>query len=388
MAGWDWLNKTEQPYNPRFVIRVIVKALILFVLLNVVYAVVQPLSTFDEITVYNTLIDGRERFPYADNPTEAYNISLDRLTAMFASHIVSDSANNDDEFRVFFIGDSSVWGWLLNTDETFNACLNNGNHFTEDGRRLQTYNLGYPVTNALKALMIIDYSLQYEPDAIVWLTTLEGLYDRDLLTNSVIVNNSDRVVELINRFDISLDSDLLEQEITFLDETIVGQRREIAELIRHQFYGVVWASSEFDHTDPHFFRAPMENLPDSEGIPGRGYIEIGNLDPDLISLDAISAGMTVASESDVPILLVNEPIFISNGINSDLRYNYLYPRWAYDSYREMLTEQVELNSWRFVDLWDYVPAQNFTDFLPLHYDAEYTCNVANELLPSILDMAN
>ncbi|MCZ7670394.1 MAG: hypothetical protein M5U34_26160 [Chloroflexi bacterium] len=41
---------------------------------------------------------------------------------------------------------------------------------------------------------------------------------------------------------------------------------------------------------------------------------------------------------DVPVLLINEPMFISSGRNSDLRYNAFYPRWAYDQYREMLGE--------------------------------------------------
>ena len=387
MAGWDWLTKADKPYTARFVVRVIVKTVLLFALLNIVYAVAQPLEQIDQITLYNTVIQGRDRFPYADNPSEAYNISLDRLTAMFSSHVVSEPVAND-AFRVFFIGDSSVWGWLLNTHETFDACLNSGNHTVNDGRRLQSYNLGYPVTNALKDLMIINYALQYEPDAIVWLTTLESLYDRDLLTNSVIVNNADRVVELIERFDVSLDVELLEAQSTFWDETIIGQRRELADLIRHQVYGLVWGASEFDHTNPRFFRAPMENFPDSEGIPSRDYIEIGNLSGDLLAFDVLSAGLNMVTENNIPILLVNEPIFISDGINSDLRYNHLYPRWAYDSYREMLIDQVETNAWQFVDLWDFVPAQHFTDFLPLHYDAEYTCNVANELLPRILAMAN
>lgn len=388
MKGWEWLTQPKTVYQRSFVLRVIIKAGVLFTLLNLVYAVAQPLDFIDGVSLYNNVIDGRERFPYADNPTEAYNISLDRLTAMFASHVVSDSSADDDTFRVFFIGDSSVWGWLLTPDDTFSACLNREAHMTIDNRQVEVFNLGYPVTNALKDLMILDYAMRYEPDAIVWLTTLESLYDRDLLNHAVITNNRESVIDLIAEYDLSLDANLLEDDSGFLDTTIIGQRRELADWLRHQMYGLMWASSDFDHTNPRFFRAPMENFPDSEGIPSRDYIEIGNLDADLLAFDVLDAGIALADNHDVPLLLVNEPIFISNGINSELRYNHLYPRWAYDVYREMLTAWVNDNQWRFVDLWDTVPADHFTDFLPLHYDAEYTCNVANTLLPLILEMAD
>lgn len=388
MKGWEWLTQPKTVYQHSFVLRVIVKSAVLFMLFNLVYAVAQPLDFIDSVSLYNSVIDGRERFPYADNPTEAYNISLDRLTAMFASHVVSDSGADDEIFRVFLIGDSSVWGWLLSPYETFSACLNREAHMTADNRRIEVFNLGYPVTNALKDLMILDYAMRYEPDAVVWLTTLESLYDRDLLNHAVITNNHESVSNLIAEYQLTLDASLLETDTNFLDETIIGQRRELADWLRHQMYGVMWASADFDHTNPRFFRAPMENFPDSEGIPSRDYIEIGNLAPDLLALDVLEAGAELADRHAVPLLLVNEPIFISNGINSDLRYNHLYPRWAYDAYRDLLTTQVNDNQWRFVDLWDAVPADHFTDFLPLHYDAEYTCNIANMLLPSILEMAN
>ncbi len=41
----------------------------------------------------------------------------------------------------------------------------------------------------------------------------------------------------------------------------------------------------------------------------------------------------------IPVVIINEPMFISQGKNSDIRYNFYYPRWAYDDYREMMTEK-------------------------------------------------
>jgi hypothetical protein len=61
------------------------------------------------------------------------------------------------------------------------------------------------------------------------------------------------------------------------------------------------------------------------------------------------------------MMLVNEPILISNGANSDIRYNFFYPRWAYDNYRRMLSERAATSQWNYLDLWDLVPMTEFTN---------------------------
>lgn len=383
MARWDWLVKPEKPYTRRFVGGVVVKALVLFLLLNLVYAVVQPLPTLGRLSVYNSVVPGRERLPYADNPTEVYNLSIGNLEAMFSAHKIDDAPDND-EIRVLFFGDSAVWGWLLEGDETFDACLNRGDYTTQDGRPLQAFNLGYPITNALKDVLLMDYATRYNPDVIVWFMTLEGAYDDDQLVHPVITSNRQHVLDIIERYDLSLPVEMLPDEPNILQRSIVGQRRELADWLRLQFYGLAWAISDYDHANPRFFRAPVENFPPSEGIPNRPQINAENI-VDFLALDVIEAGMQQAG--DVPVLLVNEPIFIGTGQNSDLRYNDLYPRWAYDAYRDALGTLAEQNEWHYVDLWDFVPADRFTDF-PLHYDAEYTCIVAETLAPRILALAN
>jgi hypothetical protein len=71
----------------------------------------------------------------------------------------------------------------------------------------------------------------------------------------------------------------------------------------------------------------------------------------------------------VPVLIVNEPTFISSGRNSDLRYNAFYPRWAYDAYRQLLANEAEARGWRYLDLWDIIPPEEFTD-TPVHLTLE------------------
>lgn len=381
-AGWQWLVKPERGYSWGFVGRVVVRALLLFALVNIVYAVAQPLPLINRISPHNTLIAGRDRLPYADNPDEVFNLSLTQLDGMFAVHEIEGARKAADEFRVLVLGDSGVWGWLLDNDETLSACLNRGSHRLPDGRRLVTYNLGYPITNVTKDVMLLDYALRYAPDAIVWLTTLEGLYDDDQLTHPVVQDNRERVLRLIEDHGLSLDTAMLPPEPNLWEQTLVGQRRALADWLRLQLYGIAWAISGYDHRNPRFFRAPVANFPDSEGIPNRPEINRENL-AEFLALDVIAAGMRLADANGLPVLLVNEPIFIGDGTNSDLRYNDLYPRWTYDGYRALLGDLVIENGWRYMDLWDAVPAAQFTDF-PLHFNAEWTCRIAEQLAPEVL----
>jgi hypothetical protein len=54
-------------------------------------------------------------------------------------------------------------------------------------------------------------------------------------------------------------------------------------------------------------------------------------------------------------------MLISDGANSDIRYNFFYPRWAYDEYRSLLKTHATVSHWKYLDLWDLVPANEFTN---------------------------
>jgi hypothetical protein len=76
-------------------------------------------------------------------------------------------------------------------------------------------------------------------------------------------------------------------------------------------------------------------------------------------LDVLSAGFEVAGR--VPVLLVNEPIFVAEGRNHHIRYNAFYPRWIYDEYREFISEWVEKEDHPFLDYWNALPPEGFSD---------------------------
>ncbi len=86
-------------------------------------------------------------------------------------------------------------------------------------------------------------------------------------------------------------------------------------------------------------------------------------------------------------IIINEPIFISQGQNSDIRYNFFYPRWAYDSYRQLMNERSELNGWNYLDMWDLFPGTEFTN-TAIHLTPEASAQLASEIGKAILNLAN
>lgn len=384
MAGWDWLTKPQTPYNRRFVRNVVIKGVLLFIALNWCYALTNPLPFLSRITLYNSVLPGRERLPYSENPTSDYNISVQRLEGMFASIKLSQTPKADDEYRVFFLGDSSVWGWLLEEDETLSACINRGNYRMPDGRRLVIYNLGYPVTNVLKDSMLLEASLQYEPDLAVWFLTLAGFYIQDQLKHQVVQNNADLARDLIERYDLALDESRLPDDPNLWERSIIGQRRELADLLRHQVYGVAWLATGYDHRNPKFHEQRVENLLPGDDLLGMPRIE-GGWTEDLLSFDVMLAGMDIAQNHDLPVLVVNEPIFRTSGFNNENRYNDYYPKWAYDSYRELLASIAQRENWHYSDLWDAAPNDQFTN-TGLHLTPAATCEFAHKVVPYIMAM--
>ena len=71
--------------------RVISKAVLLFILLSLLFAVITPLESLGQVSLYNWLLPGRLRLPYGETPAVSYNLSLFNIPAMFASHAVTEA---------------------------------------------------------------------------------------------------------------------------------------------------------------------------------------------------------------------------------------------------------------------------------------------------------
>jgi len=329
---------------------VLLKATLLFVLFNFAFIFMNDIP-FGKLSLYNFIFPGRERFPFGET-REAYNLSLFDLDAMFASHVLAGTQKTPDEYRVLLIGDSSVWGTLLAPDQTLAGQLN-ASPITACGKEVQAYNLGYPTISLMKDLMILDQAKQYQPDMIIWLTTLEAFPKDKQFDSPIVVNNSERIRQLITNYQLAMDpNDPALVDSSKWDETFVSRRRALADILRLQIYGALWASTGIDQFYPKDYeRAQIDLEPDDE-FHGLTSLQ------DELAFDVLDAGMTAAT---VPTILINEPMLISNGLNSDIRYNFFYPRWAYDEYRQLLSERAAARKWHYLDLWDLVPLQELTN---------------------------
>lgn len=335
------------------IFRILLKAGILFALFNFAFIFVNT-DSLGDLSLYNSVFPGRERFPFGET-REAYNLSLYNVDAMFESHVLAGTEKARDKYRVLLIGDSSVWGTLLTPEETL-AGLLNANRFNACGRMIDVYNLGYPTISLTKDLMLLDEALRHQPDMVVVLTTLEAFPRGRQFESPLVANNAERVRELIFKYELnaSPDDPALAQPSKW-DQTFVSQRRAIADLFRLQVYGALWASTGVDQVYPEEYERAQTDLdPNTEY---HGLTQPSEL-REALAIDVLDAIMNAAA---VPTVLVNEPMLISGGANSDIRYNFFYPRWAYDEYRRAMSEYASSQNKPYLDLWDLVPAGEFTN---------------------------
>jgi hypothetical protein len=343
-------------YNPRFIGRIIIKTLVLFIILNLVFALVSPLETLGKLSLYNRIFPGRGRLPFGERPDQAYNFSLFQLDAMFASHEIAVT-KPAHEFRVVLIGDSSTWGFLLRPEETVSAYLNAADLTAPDGRELRFYNLGYPTITLTKDLLILSHAIKYQPDLIIWLTTLEAFPVTKQLKSPIVQNNPEVIRGLIENFNLHLNpNDSAFSSSGFLYETILARRRDLADIFRLQIYGLLWSASGIDQYYPNSFDPLAVDFSDDASFQD---LLPPTLNPEDLAFEVLHAGVQLAG--DIPILIVNEPSFTSSGENSHIRYNFFYPIWAFDQYRDLLAAESAQNGWHYIDLWDAVPNTEFTN---------------------------
>lgn len=337
--------------------RIIIKALILFFLCNILYAVTSSNLSIGKLTLYNIIFRGRLRLPYGDEPSKSYNLTLNNLDAMFASHIISRTGKPASEYRVVLIGDSATWGYLLSNEHTLTGYLNQLHLSTPAGRELIFYNLGYPVMSLTKDLLILSRALTYQPDLIIWLVTLESFPKDKQMYSPLLQENLDEFTRIVQYNQLEIGIAIPEPPRKSLwQKTILAQRKQLADLFRFQLYGFNWSATGIDQFIPAEYPPRQEDLSADLSFHG---LQPPFLKADALSFSVLQAGKQLAGS--VPLILINEPIFISHGLNSDIRYNFYYPRWAYDDYRKLFTENCQNNHWTCWDMWDFVSPQEFTN---------------------------
>jgi hypothetical protein len=369
--------------DPRFLRNVLLKAFGLFIAANVLFAFTNPLPALGRLSAYNGLFAGRVRLPFGERPDLAYNLSLFNLDAMFASHAIACGSKPADEYRVVLVGDSSTWGFLLRPEETLSALLNARGLATPSGKQVRVYNLGYPTMSLTKDLLMLSRALHYQPDLIIWLVTLESFPASKQLASPIVQHNPQAVRDLIAAGNLRLDADSPELVTpTRWEQTLIGQRRAIADWFRLQLYGVLWSATGVDQFYPEKYEPPQRDLTAEATFYG---LEPPTLNESDLASEVLEAGVKLAG--DIPVLFVNEPIYLSDGLNSDIRYNFYYPRWIYDQYRQAMAVRAQSNNWLYLDVWDLVPRQEFTNSA-IHLTPAGETLLAAQIVKMVLPVIN
>jgi hypothetical protein len=163
---------------------------------------------------------------------------------------------------------------------------------------------------------------------------------------------------LIDQYELPLNpNDPAFDNPTWWQRTLIGRRREFADLFRLQLLGGMWAATGIDQAYPTYYARPQLNFNANE--TDFHHSSGPTLDASGLGFDILAAGVKVASPARV--IFVNEPIVISKGQNSQIRYNLYYPRWAYDQYRVMLANKAAANGWIYSDVWNLVQTDEFSN---------------------------
>jgi len=342
-------------------LRVLIKAIVLFVVINIVFALLNP--PVGRLSLYNHLIPGRLRFPYEEKASfysVGYSVPINEdFDAMFGAHIIS-TRKPANEFRLILLGDSATWGFGLPADETLSEQINRLHIQTCDGRIVHAYNLAYPFSYLTRDLLILDKAMEYQPDMVFWLITLSTLEPK-LAETQFVAPHWERYLQLANTYNLKLShfSPPI-QEPPLWERTIVGQRKHLKNIALIQIFGVLWAGTGIDN---HKSIQPEPGIPSSDvtgnlDYEGRYPNDAEDLFNSLL-MNVLSTAYGVAG--DVPVVLVNEPIFVADGKNHLIRYNGFYPRWVYDEYRQYMLDWAKEHNHKLLDYWNALPPKDFAD---------------------------
>jgi hypothetical protein len=124
----------------------------------------------------------------------------------------------------------------------------------------------------------------------------------------------------------------------------------------------LWAATGVDQLYPTDYPRAQVDLEADPTFHDRQAL----VDADL-AFQVLDAGARMLG--DIPLLVINEPILISSGKNSDVRYNFYYPRAAYDQYRDWMEEKAIGAPYSYADAWDLIPVDDFTNSA-IHLNAD------------------
>jgi hypothetical protein len=374
--------RRQTPFTtPRQFARVMIKAVALLLLCDALFIMLRVPEAIDRWSIYRVFTPPTARLGLA---LQIGNPAWWTLDPLLEAHAIAQP-KAPAEYRVVFLGDSATFCLYCPARESIPQA------FTElgatiDGKRVRAYNLAYPGSDWLKDILILKHALKYEPDAIVWLVTAKGSGDQPLPqepeAHLFTRLNAAELPALARAYQLDTwetrryaDADAGYQQSIW---TGGGRLRDWLVLIARTLQSALIQPGK-DLTQDYLVPGPPvtaqpirtiaeinSSLPGYDGMPNRQW-------------ELLRAGQQMAQEANVPVLFVNEPIYIGSGENSDVNYNSFYERQLYDRFRAALAEFTQQRAMPYLDLWDFLRPEDFSN-TSLHYNADGNRRVAGAIM--------
>ena len=401
-AGASSVARTDSPADMRgrkrspvldsrmtkgYVLRVAGKAVALFIFFDLLQSAAGLARRLESLSIYRHMVPPAARLDIMrDYPTPV----MWRLEPLLDAHEIGRS-KRPDEYRVAVLGDSGSFDLFSPARDAIPGQMTRLGA-TIGGRTLRAYNLSYQTPNPLKDLVVEEHALRRAPDAIVWFVTLYDLaadapppFRPDV--HLVLRVNRDDLRALAERFSIST----WETRELFGKPERWWRRSILFEGARYRDFALLLARGALDAMapgDPSDTFRPRRPWIGASPLPEQPlFRELGPGKPPMPNArwKALTAGKALADERGVPLLLVNDPIFIASGPRSDREYNSFYGRAIYDRYRAVLARFCSDNGIALLDLWDFLGPREFGD-TPQHYRPEANARIARAVTDRLTEM--
>jgi hypothetical protein len=379
-------NRFATPFTDgRKTLRVLSKAVLLFLAFDFLQAVVLLPSRLERISFLENLVPPMARLTI---PTDIETLVWFPLKPLLDAHQVG-KPKASDEFRVAVLGASGTYCGTCTPEEAIPGHLSDLGAQV-GGKRVVGYNLAVKGVDWLKDLLVMKHACERGVDAVVWLVTAYRAADTPFKKNdfphSFVTLNRDDLPDLVKQTGVSTwETRRYEAEAGLLNRSIwqTGNRyRDWLTLVGRTLYlsavpGDPTATKKYDD-EPWVGSKPIRKVarfnsktPGFEEMPNRRW-------------DLIKAGNRLASSCGAKLLLVNEPIYLGSGPNSDVNYNSHMERALYDRFRGVLGNFVQENQIAYLDIWNLLPGEDFTD-ISLHHNSAGNRKIAQAIAQKLTE---
>ena len=292
---WKWLVEEQATINARFAVQVAVRVVVLLVLFNGLYILVQPIET-GYPTLYNWIYPGRTRFLLAHPASNDIFVTETKLPRLLADHVIAQP-RQANEYRVAVLGSSETWGDRLTSDKTITSVLNGMSLKTPDGRPVRFYNLAIIDPYGLKDLLIEDYIFgqpRYKPDMLIWMVNQDTLQRTDY-AHEYVVFNPDQAWDLAARYpQLPIDPPQTLPPV-WLEHNLWTDRSDISAWLTNQAMGFEYAVTGSDaRLNPNRSYPPLQPSVVDNWHMGQSV--------------TLEAALDDATRHHVPLLMVSSPI--------------------------------------------------------------------------------